>query len=171
MCDFSRTTTGNDKRFRGRPYGQAVLLEQARIQPGLCSLKRSYCQTLTIYLPHPLGWSCLSHVHTSFLFIFFRYLCWGLLMRGRAALKTLFSWLSPQCFCTPIPSPSPSSRFHGPIKLLEPLIQGSLNSEMSPRSVLNHLTLDQTKLQCFMGEMDKVSPLPWALASCFYHKW
>lgn len=81
--------------------------------------------------------------------VFLRCRCWGLLRRGGGGIleNTLSHWLFPvlshsQPFSFTLPTTV------GSIKLLEPLVQVSLNSEPTPTSTLMHLILDQCTIPC-----------------------
>ena len=147
MCGFSGLTVGLIKAFAGRPHGKKVSSADLVLMQCIAVSERS-CNK----------WSHSSDICTpvqapSFRAIFIwglgqkSFLCasaeaslWG--ERGRKTLKTLFSILTRYpVLLLSLPFSHAFFPMPGFIKLPEPFLLGSLNSKMTPTSVLIHLTL------------------------------
>lgn len=101
--------------------------------------------------------------------VLFRCLWQGLLVggRGRRHLEDTLPTLNQYQVLThsqpfPLSLPPPLS---GSTNLPEPFVQGFLNNEMTPLSVLTHLT---QPVHCAWGDMDRTVSISSSLVSCLY---
>lgn len=152
MCDCLGLTMGHNKGFTSQAsQGEASLPTPHSVHSQHIAISE---QVAAKRSDHP-GLSCSLHnisfpssctfIPRSFYLrlwaeVFLRCLClWG--RRGNRCRHIPPLWFSTSTFC-PSPDPEPFSLTSESIRLPEPFVWGSLNSEMTPTSVLIHLTLD-----------------------------